>query len=55
MTKECMVDKLMMRGLCLKVEDGGRGLKSIKDVQEDTKVRAACYMAYQNSLWIEAA
>ena len=55
MTKECMVDKLMMRGLCLKVEDGGRGLKSMKDVQEDTNMRVACYMAYQSSPWIEAA
>ena len=27
----------------------------MKDVQEDTKVRVACYMAYQNSPWIEAA
>ena len=35
--------------LYLKVKDRGSGLKSMKDVQEDTKVRVACYMAYQNS------
>ena len=35
--------------LYLKVKDGGSGLKSMKDVQEDTKVRVARYMAYQNS------
>ena len=46
MTKKCMVDKLLMKGLCLKVEDGGRKLKSMNDVQEDSKVSAACYMAY---------
>ena len=27
----------------------------MKNVQEDTKVRVACQMAYQNSPWIEAA
>ena len=41
--------------LYLKVEDGERKLKIMKDVQEDTKVKFACYMAYQNSHWIEAA
>ena len=40
--------------LYLKMEDGGRGLKSMKDVYEDTKVRVACYMAYQDSPWIMA-
>ena len=29
--------------------DGVRGLKSMKDVYEDTKVRIACYMAYKSS------
>ena len=41
--------------LYLKVEDGGNGLKSMKDVLKDTKVTVACYMAYQNSPWIKAA
>ena len=35
--------------LYLKVKDGGSWLKSMKDVQENTKVRVASYMAYQNS------
>ena len=39
----------------LKVEDGGIELKNMKDVQENTEVRVACYIAYQNSPWIEAA
>jgi len=41
--------------LYLRIEDGGRGLKSIKDVYEETKVRVACYMAYQDSPWIKSA
>ena len=41
--------------LYLRIADGGRGLKSMKDVYEDTKVRVACYMAYNNSPWIKAA
>ena len=31
--------------LYLKVEDGGRELKSMNDAKEDAKVRVACYMA----------
>ena len=42
--KECMVAS--DERLYLKVEDEGRGLKSMKGVQEDTKARVACYMAY---------
>ena len=34
--------------LYFNVEEGGRGPKSMEDVQEDTKVRVACYMASQN-------
>ena len=30
-------------------------LKSRKNVQKITKLRVACYMAYQNSPWIKAA
>ena len=41
--------------LYLKVEDRGKGLKNMKDVQENTEVRVACYIAYQYSPWIEAA
>ena len=41
--------------LYLKVEDERRGLKSIRDVQADTRVRVACYMTHPNSPCIEAA
>ena len=59
LTKKARRDKRMHgrqasdERLYLKVEDGGRGRKSMKDVQEVTKMRVACYMAYQNSSWIE--
>ena len=45
----------MMKRLYLKMKDGGKGLKSLKDVYEDTKVRVACYMAYQDNPWIEVS
>ena len=41
--------------LYLKCQDGGRGLKSMKDVYEDTKARVACYMAHQSSCFIKVA
>ena len=36
-------------------ENGGRGLKSMKDLYEETKVRVACYMTYSDSAWIKTA
>ena len=53
--KKALRDKRVHSGqasddrLYLKVEDGGTGLKSMKDAQENTKRRIASYMAYQNS------
>ena len=41
--------------LYLKREEGGRGLKSLRDVYKDTKLRVACYMAMSQSQWIQAA
>ena len=35
--------------LYLKRENGGRGLKSLHDVYQDTKVRIACYMTSSDS------
>lgn len=34
---------------------GGRGLKSMRDVYNETKVRIACYMTYSQSEWIKVA
>jgi hypothetical protein len=34
---------------------GGRGVKCIKDVYDDTKVRVACYMVHSSSEWIKAS
>ena len=41
--------------LYLKREEGGRGLKSLRDVYKETKLRVACYMAMSQSQWIQAA
>ena len=41
--------------LYLKRENGGRGLKSLHDVYQDTKVRIACYMTSSDSKWIRVA
>ena len=30
--------------LCMKIKDGGRGLKSLRDVYEETRLRVGCYM-----------
>ena len=38
-----------------KREDGGRGLKSFKEVYDETKVCVACYMATTANEWIRVA
>ena len=38
-----------------KREDGGRGLKSFKEVYDETKVTVACYMATSNNEWIKVS
>ena len=35
--------------LYLKREKGGRGLKSLRDVYKETRLRVACYMAKQTA------
>ena len=35
--------------------DGGRGLKSFKEVYDETKTRVACYMAMSKNEWIKCA
>ena len=39
----------------LKREDRERGLKSIRDVHEETRLRVACYMSKSENRWIQAA
>ena len=34
---------------------GGRGLKSFKEVYDETKTRVACYMALSTNKWIQSA
>ena len=41
--------------LYLKREDGGRGIQSMRDVYQETRLRVACYMACSTNSWIRAA
>ena len=36
-------------------EDGGRGIKSLRDIYKETKLRVTCYMACLQNKWIKAA
>ena len=36
-------------------EDGGRGIKSLRDIYKETRLRVACYMACLENKWIKAA
>ena len=39
----------------LKREEGGRGLKSVRNVYKKIRLRVACYMSKSTSQWIKAA
>ena len=39
----------------MKRSAGGRELKSLREVYEETRVRAACYMVTSGNMWIKAA
>ena len=41
--------------LYLKREEGGRGLKSVRDIHMETRLCVACYMSKSTSQWIKAA
>ena len=41
--------------LYLKQDQGGRGLKSMRDVYAETRTRVACYMCKSNNKWIQVA
>ena len=41
--------------LYLKRDQGGRGLKSMRDVYAKTRTRVACYMCKSNNKWIQVA
>ena len=41
--------------LYMRRENGGRGLKNMKDLHEETKVRVAFYMTHSDSAWIKTA
>ena len=41
--------------LYLKREDRGHGIRSMRDVYQETRLRVACYMACSTNSWIQAA
>ena len=41
--------------LYLKREDGGRGLKSMRNLYKETRLRVTCYMAKSTNKWIKVA
>ena len=41
--------------LYLRREDGGRGIKLLKDIYKETRLRVACYIACSENKWISAA
>ena len=61
MIKRELRDKSMLgrqssdKRLYLKQENGGRGIKSMRDVYRETKLRIACYMEKSESPWIQVA
>ena len=42
-------------GLYLKRDQGGRGLKSMRDVYTETRTKVFCYMCKSNNEWIQVA
>ena len=41
--------------LYMKRKDGGRGLKSLREVYEKTRLRLGCYMFVSDNRWIKEA
>ena len=41
--------------LCLITEDSRRGIKSLRDIYKETRLRVTCYMACLENKWIKAA
>ena len=36
-------------------EDGGKGIKSLRDIYKETRLRVACYLTCLENKWIKAA
>ena len=52
--KQSSDERLYLR-LYLRREDGGRGIKLLKDIYKETRPRVACYMACSENKWISAS
>ena len=59
MVEEVLGDNGMLGGqsskkqLCMKRQNGGEGLKSLKDVYGGVKIILTCYVANASSPWIK--
>ena len=54
-SKQMLAKQASDERLYLKREDGERGLKSIKDVYKETRLRVACCISKSENRWIQAA
>ena len=50
-----LVKQVSDERLFLKKDQGGRGLKSMRDVYAETRTRVAYYMCMSNNKWIQVA
>ena len=41
--------------LYMKIKDGGRGLKSLREAYEETRLHVECYMFVSDNRWIKEA
>ena len=51
-SKNMLVKQSSDEILYLRREDGGRGMKSLKDIYKETSLRVTCYMACSENKWI---
>ena len=54
-SKNMLGKTLSNERLYLRRKDGGRGIKSLKDIHKETRLRVTCYMACSENKWISAA
>ena len=54
-SKQMLAKQASNEIIYLKREDRERGLKSMRDVHEETRLRVACYMSKSENRWIQAA
>ena len=51
-SKNMLVKQSSDETLYLRREDGGRGMKSLKDIYKETRLKVTCYMVFSENKWI---